>query len=274
MSLLRLTEIEAGYRDLVAVRDVSLEVRPGEAVALIGSNGAGKTTTLRAIIGLLPLRAGRIEFEGARLDGLRSAQIVARGIAHVPEGRQLFPTLTVRDNLELGARAAHGRARSRLRPFPAAARARAAAGRNPLGRRAADVRDRARAHGAATPALARRAEPGAGAGDGEAHLRDAPARQRRRHHDHARRAERPARASALAPGLRARERAPHARGHAGRVARELPRQAGLPRALRRRPRKGGARLTRTRRARYVLGPPNMEKTVNRISALARHESAT
>src|SRR5262249_57996688 len=72
---------------------------------------------------------------------------------------------------------------------------------------------------------------------------------------------------------RARERAPHARGHAGRVARELPRQAGLPRALRRRPRKGGARLTRTRRARYVLGPPNMEKTVNRISALARHESA-
>jgi len=105
-ALLRLDGVEAGYGDLTAIAGVSLEVRPGEAVALIGGNGAGKTTTLRAISGLLPVRAGRIEFEGARLDGLRSAQIVARGIAHVPEGRQLFPTLTVRDNLELGARAA------------------------------------------------------------------------------------------------------------------------------------------------------------------------
>ncbi|HKC97334.1 MAG TPA: ABC transporter ATP-binding protein [Methylomirabilota bacterium] len=104
--MLRLDGVEAGYGDLTAIAGVSLEVRPGEAVALIGGNGAGKTTTLRAISGLLPVRAGRIEFEGARLDGLRSAQIVALGIAHVPEGRQLFPTLTVRDNLELGARAA------------------------------------------------------------------------------------------------------------------------------------------------------------------------
>jgi branched-chain amino acid transport system ATP-binding protein len=73
-------------------------------VALIGANGAGKTTTLRAVSGLLPLRRGRIEFEGRRLDGLGPAEIVARGIAHVPEGRQLFPTMTVRENLELGAR--------------------------------------------------------------------------------------------------------------------------------------------------------------------------
>ena len=105
-ALLRLDGLEAGYGDLTAVSGVSLEVRRGEAVALIGANGAGKTTTLRAISGLLPVRAGRIEFEGARLDGLGSAQIVARGIAHVPEGRQLFPTMTVRDNLELGGRAA------------------------------------------------------------------------------------------------------------------------------------------------------------------------
>src|SRR5256712_9091289 len=105
-ALLRLDGLEAGYGDLTAVSGVSLEVRRGEAVALIGSNGAGKTTTLRAICGLLPVRAGRIEFEGARLDGLGSSQIVARGIAHVPEGRQLFPTMTVRDNLELGGRAA------------------------------------------------------------------------------------------------------------------------------------------------------------------------
>ena len=108
-ALLRLDGIEAGYGDLTAIAGISLEVLPGEAVALIGSNGAGKTTTLRTISGLLPVRAGRIELEGERVDGLGSAAIVARGIAHVPEGRQLFPTLTVRDNLELGARTAPSR---------------------------------------------------------------------------------------------------------------------------------------------------------------------
>jgi branched-chain amino acid transport system ATP-binding protein len=108
--LLRLTDVEAGYRDLVAVRDVSLEVRAGEAVALIGANGAGKTTTLRAISGLLPLRRGRIELDGERIDGRASSQVVARGIAHVPEGRHLFPTMSVRENLELGARDRAGRA--------------------------------------------------------------------------------------------------------------------------------------------------------------------
>jgi len=110
-TLLRVDGIEVGYGDLTAVGDVSLEVREGEMVALIGANGAGKTTTLRAVSGLLPLRRGRIEFEGQRLDGLTSAQIVARGIAHVPEGRQLFPTMTVLENLELGARSRAARAR-------------------------------------------------------------------------------------------------------------------------------------------------------------------
>src|SRR5437764_2114986 len=109
-TLLRLDSVEAGYRDLVAVREVSLEVRAGEVVALIGGNGAGKTTTLRAISGLLPLRRGRIEFEGERIDGRASAQVVARGIANVPEGRQLFPSMSVRENLELGARDRAGRA--------------------------------------------------------------------------------------------------------------------------------------------------------------------
>jgi branched-chain amino acid transport system ATP-binding protein len=103
-TLLRLASVEAGYRDLVAVREVSLEVRTGEVVALIGANGAGKTTTLRAITGLLPVRRGRIELDGERIDGSASSQVVARGIAHVPEGRQLFPTMSVRENLELGAR--------------------------------------------------------------------------------------------------------------------------------------------------------------------------
>jgi branched-chain amino acid transport system ATP-binding protein len=109
--LLRLEGVEAGYGDLVAVRDVSLEVRTGELVALIGSNGAGKTTTLRAICGLIRPRRGRVELDGTRIDGLSSSTIVARGIAHVPEGRQLFPTMTVRENLELGARTPESRRR-------------------------------------------------------------------------------------------------------------------------------------------------------------------
>jgi branched-chain amino acid transport system ATP-binding protein len=103
-TLLRLSGIQVGYGDMTAVHEASLEVREGETVALIGGNGAGKTTTLRAVSGLLPLRAGSIEFAGERLDGLGPADVVARGIAHVPEGRQLFPTMTVRENLELGAR--------------------------------------------------------------------------------------------------------------------------------------------------------------------------
>jgi branched-chain amino acid transport system ATP-binding protein len=109
--VLRLDGVEAGYGDVVAVRSVSLEVRAGEIVALIGSNGAGKTTTLRAISGLLPLRQGRVELDGRPISGLGSPAIVAAGIAHVPEGRQLFPTMTVQENLELGARTAESRAR-------------------------------------------------------------------------------------------------------------------------------------------------------------------
>src|SRR3990167_1519889 len=105
-ALLRVDGIEVAYGDLTAVLGASLEVRPGEIVALIGSNGAGKTTTLREISGLLPIRRGRIDFEGDRLDGLPSSKVVGRGIAHVPEGRQLFPTMTVLENLELGAGAA------------------------------------------------------------------------------------------------------------------------------------------------------------------------
>ena len=110
-ALLRLAGVAAGYGDLVAVRDVTLEVRAGEVVALIGANGAGKTTTLRAIAGLLPLRGGEIVLDGEPLGAAGPAAIVARGIAHVPEGRQLFPTMTVLENVELGARSAEARAR-------------------------------------------------------------------------------------------------------------------------------------------------------------------
>ena len=110
-TLLRLDGLEVGYGALTAVRDVSLEVGTGEVVALIGANGAGKTTTLKAITGLLPLRRGRMTLDGERLDGLSPARVVGRGIAHVPEGRQLFPTMTVRENLELGAAGRESRMR-------------------------------------------------------------------------------------------------------------------------------------------------------------------
>ena len=111
--MLALESIAAGYGDLVAVRSVSLEIHPGECVALIGANGAGKTTTLRAIAGLLPLRAGRIVFEGRPLPGLDPRRVVELGLAHVPEGRQVFPSLTVRENLEMGARTPGARAARR-----------------------------------------------------------------------------------------------------------------------------------------------------------------
>lgn len=109
--LLKVDRIEVAYGDMPAVRGASLDVRPGEIVALVGSNGAGKTTTLRAISGLLPVRRGRIEFEGDRLDGLPPSKVVGRGIAHVAEGRQLFPSMTVLENLELGAGSGTGKAR-------------------------------------------------------------------------------------------------------------------------------------------------------------------
>ena len=112
--MLRLEGVEAGYGDVVAVRSVSLEVRAGEIVALVGGNGAGKTTTLRTIAGLLPPRRGRVELDGRPISGLGSAAVVAAGIAHVPEGRQLFPSMTVRENVVI---AHHLRSRASLAGF-------------------------------------------------------------------------------------------------------------------------------------------------------------
>ncbi|MGH7319594.1 MAG: ABC transporter ATP-binding protein [Candidatus Rokuibacteriota bacterium] len=107
--MLTLEGLAAGYGDLLAIRAVSLEVREGECVALIGANGAGKTTTLRAISGLIPARAGHVVFRGQPLTGLPPRRVVELGLAHVPEGRQIFPSLSVRDNLEVGARTSEAR---------------------------------------------------------------------------------------------------------------------------------------------------------------------
>jgi branched-chain amino acid transport system ATP-binding protein len=101
--MLELRTVTAGYGQFTALWDVSLRVAAGEAVAVVGPNGAGKTTLMRVISGLVPLRSGGLLFEGESLGGKPAHDIVAHGIAHVPEGRRIFPALTVTDNLKMGA---------------------------------------------------------------------------------------------------------------------------------------------------------------------------
>jgi branched-chain amino acid transport system ATP-binding protein len=101
--MLELTQVTAGYASFTALWDVNVRVTTGEAVAVVGPNGAGKTTLLRVISGLVPPRVGEIAFDGVSLAGKRAHEIVAHGIAHVPEGRRIFPALTVADNLKMGA---------------------------------------------------------------------------------------------------------------------------------------------------------------------------
>ncbi len=103
MALLELRDVHAYYGNIHALKGVSLTVDKGEIVTLIGSNGAGKSTTLRAISGLLRPRTGEIWFDGQRLDLSGPAEIVRRGICQSPEGRRVFPRMTVRENLEMGA---------------------------------------------------------------------------------------------------------------------------------------------------------------------------
>ena len=101
--LLKIESISANYGPIEAIRDVSLEVFPGEIVTLIGSNGAGKTSTLHSISGTLKIRCGSITFNGARVDQMPAHKIVTTGLIQVPEGRRIFAKLSVLENLQLGA---------------------------------------------------------------------------------------------------------------------------------------------------------------------------
>ncbi len=101
--ILEIADVAVAYGGIQALRGVSLSVARGEVVALIGANGAGKTTTLKTLIGLLPLARGAIRYAGHDLSGVATEDRVARGMGLVPEGRAIFPNLTVRENLELGA---------------------------------------------------------------------------------------------------------------------------------------------------------------------------
>jgi len=97
--MLNLNNVELYYDHVYALKGVSIELHEGETVALIGANGAGKSSILRAITGLNPIASGEIHYQGARLDGTTPADIVKQGIAMVPEGRRVFPFMSVKDNL-------------------------------------------------------------------------------------------------------------------------------------------------------------------------------
>ncbi len=101
--MLRLESLDVYYGEIHALRGVALEVRAGEIVTLLGNNGAGKSTTLKTISGLLVPRRGAVVFDGRPLAGVPAHEVVARGIAHVPEGRRIFNRLSVRENLAMGA---------------------------------------------------------------------------------------------------------------------------------------------------------------------------
>jgi branched-chain amino acid transport system ATP-binding protein len=100
---LRLTGFCAGYGRVPVVRDINLEIATGRIVGLLGANGAGKTTLMRAVSGLATMQGGRIEFAGNDVTSLSSADLVARGLIQVPQGRHLFGEMSVRENLEMGA---------------------------------------------------------------------------------------------------------------------------------------------------------------------------
>jgi branched-chain amino acid transport system ATP-binding protein len=101
--MLKIDNLEVAYGNIKAIKGISLEVNQGEIVTLIGSNGAGKSTTLRAISGILKPKSGSITFNGERIDGVEGHDIVAKGICQSPEGRRIFPKMSVDENLDLGA---------------------------------------------------------------------------------------------------------------------------------------------------------------------------
>ncbi|WP_335582392.1 ABC transporter ATP-binding protein [Candidatus Formimonas warabiya] len=101
--MLQLNQVNAGYGNVKVLNDLTLDVEKGKIVAIVGPNGAGKTTTLRTICGLVKITQGDIHFDGHKISGLPSDKIVRYGLAHCPEGRQIWPKMTVLENLQLGA---------------------------------------------------------------------------------------------------------------------------------------------------------------------------
>ena len=149
LAILVLEDVVAGYGGLTVLNGTSLQAARGAITTIIGPNGAGKSTVFKTVFGLLPARAGRIVFEGREVTNLSPRKLLELGISYVPQGRNIFPELSVRHNLELGATAARGRHRRRGAhrvgdgPLSDAARARRRAGVDALRRPAEAARDRA-----------------------------------------------------------------------------------------------------------------------------------
>ncbi|WP_170437496.1 ABC transporter ATP-binding protein [Ruegeria arenilitoris] len=108
--ILSIRNIESFYGPIMAIRGVSLDVRPGQIVSILGANGAGKTTLMKTVSGVMDPEKGTITFDGEEIQGLEPHKIVQKGIVHVPEGREVFPLLTVNENLSLGAYTLHDKA--------------------------------------------------------------------------------------------------------------------------------------------------------------------
>ena len=138
--MLKVNGIDVFYGDLQVLWDVSFEVKEKEILVLVGANGAGKSTTIRTISSLLTPRKGSIEFDGTRLDRSPPHRVIEHGIVHVPEGRRLFPQMSVEENLIMGT--LHGEAKTKrfktmervYRAFPAASREEKTTGRYPFRR--------------------------------------------------------------------------------------------------------------------------------------------
>ncbi len=154
-AILTLANVESAYGPIKAIRGVSLTVTEGQIVTVLGSNGAGKTTILKTISGIIDPRKGSITFRGEDITAREPSEVVRRGLSHVPEGREVFPLLSVYDNLLMGAytRKDRGRCGARhgvgLRLLPDPARPRPAGRGSSLGRAAADARHRPRHPGRA-----------------------------------------------------------------------------------------------------------------------------
>ena len=212
--LLEARDIVVHYGRIKALHGVSLVVHEGEFVTLLGSNGAGKTTTMRTISGLRRLTSGSVWFEGRDITGVKAHKRVIDGLIQAPEGRGVFPGMTVVENLEMGcygrkfaSKAEHNeRLDWVLETFPRLAERSAPGGRHAVRWRAADAGDRPRADGPAEGAAARRAVDGSGADGDLADLRDHRRDQLPGHDGAARRAERAAGADPFRSGLHTGDR--------------------------------------------------------------------
>ena len=234
VSFLQVRDLVVAYGAIQAVRGVSFDVEKGQIVSLIGSNGAGKTTTLRTVSGLLRAVSGEVLLDGEPIHRMPAHQILAKGIAHSPEGRKLFSRMTVEENLRLGAYTRSDEAGIRedidhvYVAVPGAGGAAHEQGGPVLRRRAADAGDRPGADVAAGGAHARRAVDGPLADHDAEDLLDDQGAAGGGHHDPARRAERALGAGAVGPRLRHRPGAHDAVGHRPRAAGRSARAGGLP----------------------------------------------